>query len=105
NFLSDWCIFNDKYVVIWGESTDMKADARTEKEVMEVLNRFINAYQKRDLAGILKLFSPDPDVVFYGNGEDEKSLGLSGIREQAEHDWSQGATLSLEVKWFSVSSA
>lgn len=83
----------------------MKADAETEKEVMEALNGFIKAYEERNVKGILELFSPDPDVVFYGNGEDEKSLGLSGIREQAEHDWSQGAALSLKIAWSSVSSA
>ena len=83
----------------------MKADAKTEAEVMNVLKRFIKAYQNKDLASILKLFASDPDVVFYGNGEDEKSIGLEGIREQAEHDWSQSAAVSLEVKWSSVSSA
>ena len=83
----------------------MKADVKTEAEVMTTLNRFVKAYQDKDLAGILKLFAPDPDVVFYGNGEDEKSIGIVGIREQAEHDWSQSTAVSLEIKWSSVSSA
>jgi uncharacterized protein (TIGR02246 family) len=83
----------------------MKADAKTEEEVMTALDRFIKAYQDKDLAGILKLFAPDPDVVFYGNGEDEKSIGVEGIHEQAEHDWSQSAAVSLEIKWSSVSLA
>jgi len=83
----------------------MKTDVKTEAEVMTTLNRFIKAYQDKDLAGILKLFAPDPDVVFYGNGEDEKSIGIVGIREQAEHDWSQSSAVSLEIKWSSVSSA
>jgi len=83
----------------------MKADAKTETEVMDMLNRFIAAYQKKDLEGILRLFAPDADVVFYGNGEDEKSIGVAGIRDQAEHDWSQSASVSLGLKWSSVSSA
>lgn len=83
----------------------MKADDTTEVEVMATLGRFIKAYHDKDLAGILKLFAPDPDVVFYGNGEDEKSTGVAGIREQAEHDWSQSATVSLKIKWSSVSAA
>ena len=83
----------------------MKADAKTEAEVMSALGRFIKAYQDKDLGGILKLFAPDPDVTFYGNGEDEKSIGIAGIRDQAENDWSQSADVSLEVKWSSVSSA
>jgi ketosteroid isomerase-like protein len=83
----------------------MKADAKTEAEVMATLDRFIKAYHGKHLEGILRLFAPDRDVVFYGNGEDEKSLGIAGIRDQAEHDWSQSASVSLEVKWSSVSSA
>jgi len=83
----------------------MKADVKTEAEVMTTLNRFIKAYQDKDLAGILKLFAPDPDVVFYGNGEDEKSIGIAGIREQAEHDWSLPTSVSLEIKWSLVSAA
>ena len=83
----------------------MKADTKTEAEVMAVLNRFISAYHHKDLAGMLALFAPDRDVVFYGNGEDEKSIGIEGIREQAEHDWSQSAAISLKIKWSSVSLA
>ena len=83
----------------------MKADAQTETEVLKALDRFIKAYHDKDPAGILRLFAPDPDVVFYGNGEDEKSIGATGICEQAEHDWSQSAMISLKIKWSSVSSA
>lgn len=83
----------------------MKADAKTESEVMTKLDRFIKAYHDKDLDAMLTLFAPDPDVVFYGNGEDEKSIGVMGIREQAEHDWSQSASVSLEIQWSSVSSA
>ena len=83
----------------------MKADSETEADVMDVLGRFIRAYNDKDMDGILNLFAPDPDVVFYGNGKDEKSIGISGIREQAQHDWGQDASISLEVQWSSVSSA
>ena len=83
----------------------MKADDKTALEVMTALNGFLKAYHDKDLAGILKLFAPDPDVVFYGNGEDEKSVGVAWIREQAEHDWSQSAAVSLRTTWSSISSA
>lgn len=83
----------------------MKADSKTEADVMAVLGRFLKAYNEKNLDGILRLFASDPDVVFYGNGENEKSMGIDGIREQAEHDWSQSASVSLEIQWSSVSSA
>ncbi|OPY74595.1 MAG: hypothetical protein A4E63_00675 [Syntrophorhabdus sp. PtaU1.Bin050] len=83
----------------------MKADAKAEREIMDTLGAFTRAYRDRNLDRMLGLFAPDPDVVFYGNGEDEKSIGLSGIKEQAEHDWSQSAAVSLQTKWVSVSMA
>jgi ketosteroid isomerase-like protein len=83
----------------------MKADEKTEADVMSMLNRFIGAYGKKDIDSIEGLFAPDPDVIFYGNGEDEKSIGLTGIRGQAEQDWSGPAKVSLSVKWSSVSAA
>lgn len=81
----------------------MKADTKTETEVIAVLNKFISAYHDKDLPGILALFATDSDVIFYGNGEDEKSIGIEGIREQAEHDWAHDASIYLEVRWSSVS--
>lgn len=81
----------------------MKADTKTETEVIAVLNKFISAYHDKDLPSILALFATDSDVIFYGNGEDEKSIGIEGIREQAEHDWAHDASINLEVRWSSVS--
>ena len=50
----------------------MKADAKTEAEVMAVVNQVQEAFNKRDLNSIPVLFAPDPDLVFYGTGADEK---------------------------------
>lgn len=75
----------------------MKADSGVQKQMLWMSCRFIRAYNDKDMDGILNLFASDPDVVFYGNGKDEKSIGISGIREQAQHDWGQDASISLEV--------
>ncbi len=83
----------------------MKADAQTEAAVKAVMDGFAEYYAKRDLDGILALFAPDPDVVMYGTGADEKRVGLSEIKAQAERDWSQSDAASLTYEWTSVSSA
>ena len=46
----------------------MKADPKTEAEVMNVMNQSMEAFVKRDLDALLALYAPDPDVVVIGTG-------------------------------------
>jgi len=84
---------------------NMKADAKTEAAVMNVMNQLTEAYAKRDLDAVLALFAPDPDVVFIGTGGDEKRIGLTEIKAQFERDFAQSEALSMELGWSSVSAA
>jgi ketosteroid isomerase-like protein len=83
----------------------MKADATTETAVKAVLDKVTEGYAKRDLAVLLSAFAPDPDVVMYGTGTDEKRIGQAGIHAQAERDWSQTESASITYDWVSVSAA
>ena len=83
----------------------MKADARTEKAVMAVLNKLAECYATRDLDGLLAIFAPDSDNVMYGTGADEKRMGLQEIKAQAERDWAQTEASAITYTWTSVSSA
>lgn len=83
----------------------MKANAKTEAEVMAVMNQYNEAYARRDVDGILALFAPDPDVVIIGTGQDEKRMGLAEIRAQLERDFAQSEAASIEFGWHSVSRA
>jgi|RhiMetdeSRZDD1v2_1073273.scaffolds.fasta_scaffold3184473_1 ketosteroid isomerase-like protein len=83
----------------------MKADAKTEAAVKAVLNKVAEGYARRDMTLLRTAFAPDPDVVMYGTGADEKRLGLAEIQVQAERDWSQTETASVSYRWISVSAA
>ena len=83
----------------------MKADATTEAAVKAVLDKVADGYAKRDLALVLSAFAPDPDVVMYGTGADEKRIGLKEIQAQSERDWSQTEAASIKYEWTSVSAA
>ncbi len=83
----------------------MKADAKTEAEVMAVLNQLIEAYKKQDLDGILALYAPDPDVVTIGTGVDEKRIGLVEKRAQLERDFAQVEDISVQLDWYLISAA
>ena len=83
----------------------MKADVMTEAAVKAVLNKVAEGYAKRDMALLRSAFAPDPDVVMYGTGADEKRIGLAQIQAQAERDWSQAQAAGMEFRWTSISAA
>lgn len=83
----------------------MKADARTAGDVDGAIKRFADAYKARNLKNLMECFVPDPDVVLYGTGADEKRVGLEQVRAQVERDWAQTESIELSVAWKSISAA
>ena len=83
----------------------MKADIKTEAEVIASLQKLLDAFTNRDMDSALSLFAQDPDVVFDGTGGDEKCVGLAEIKAEFERAWSQSESASIEIKWSSVSAA
>lgn len=83
----------------------MKADAKTEAEVMAVLDNFSQALEKRELESFLALFATDFDVVFIGTGVDEKCVGMEEIKEHIKRNFSKSEGLSVQFGWHSVSTA
>jgi len=81
----------------------MKADAKTKAEVMAVLNKFLEANEKKNWDNLQALFAPDPDVVMIG--VHEKSVGMAEIKAFVKRSWSQTKTGSIEYGWTSVSTA
>jgi len=83
----------------------MKADAKTEAEVMSVLNKMCEGYSKRDLNGLVALFATDEDLVAIGSGEDEKCIGPARLKVQLERDFAQSESMSVNFEWLSISTA
>lgn len=83
----------------------MRADAQTETAVKSVLDAFAGKYARRDLDGLMSLFTPDADMVLYGTGADEKRMGLAEVRKQVQRDWSQSDATAITYSWTSVSAA
>jgi ketosteroid isomerase-like protein len=81
----------------------LKADSKTEIEVMAFMNRFNRAYRTRKIDDLMALFAPDPDVVLIGTGLDGRLVGRDKIRARAERDWAQSEASSFEYGWTSVS--
>ena len=50
----------------------MKADSKTESEVMDAVKQCFNAFAMKDLYAMMAFFAPDPDIVVIGTGGDER---------------------------------
>ena len=80
----------------------MKADQKTESEVLAVLNKLMEAYSKQEVDGDLKLYAPDPDVVTIDTGIDDKRIGLDERKAQLERDFSQIKDISIQLGWHTM---
>jgi len=83
----------------------LKADQKTQSEVLQSFKGMFEAYKKKDLQATLSFWAPDPDVVVVGTGEDEKGMGITYLTESLKRDWAQGEVQSIGVKNFSVSAS
>jgi ketosteroid isomerase-like protein len=77
----------------------------SETAVKSALDKVMEGYAERDMDVLLSAFAPDPDVVMYGTGADEKRIGPSGVQAQAERDWSQTESATITYEWMSISCA
>ena len=83
----------------------MKANSTTYQEVRSVLYEWAESYRQRDIKRLLAAVAPDPDVIMYGTGADEKRIGLAGIQTQAERDWSQTESAAFVLNEPAISAA
>lgn len=83
----------------------MQADAPTAAAVRLVLDKVAEGYATRNLDVLHSAFAPDPDVIMYGTGADEKRVGWTEIALQAQRDWSQTDSSAVRYGWMSVSTA
>jgi len=81
----------------------MKADLRTEAEVLHVLSRVVETASSGDIDGAIALFADDPDVFLLGSGVDEARTGHAKIREQIERDLTQSDAVSWILSPQSIS--
>ena len=83
----------------------MQANKATESAIMAVFDRFREAYELRDAKALMSVVAPDPDVVMFGTGADERRIGPAEILTQAERDWAQSEATSLDIGWHHISAA
>jgi ketosteroid isomerase-like protein len=83
----------------------MKANEKTEAAVKAALNRFMEAYEKRDIDALMGVLAADDDIFMFGTGPDEKRIGREEFRFQAERDWSQTEAIGFHFSDYHISAA
>jgi ketosteroid isomerase-like protein len=72
----------------------MKLTGSQEAEVIETMQQYGTAYQKKDLKALSALFSPG--ITGFGSGPDEVIADHAGFIRQMKRDISQATILSFE---------
>lgn len=81
------------------------APTAKETAILAVLHGFAAAYQGRDIDGMMAHFAPDPTLVFFGTGADEKRVGVDEIRAQIQRDFDQSERISITWGWYAITIA
>jgi len=81
----------------------MKADEKTEIDVVKTLNALMAAYRDRDIERVMGFFAPDSDVTALGTNLDQFVMGTERIREAYQDDFEAFDRLEMEVTHSQVS--
>ena len=84
----------------------MKADARTEAAVMDVLDKLSDACARRNLEEVVGLFAPDADdIVVVASEADQRWSGVKEVKAFFERLFSRPLAYSFSWDWHWVWSA
>ncbi len=83
----------------------MNADADTETAVLGMLSKWSGSFTKRDLGGVLGLFSRDADVSMFGSWDWEVAVGPDALRALYTRLFALDESISWEWKTHRVSSS
>ncbi|HEX2711852.1 MAG TPA: nuclear transport factor 2 family protein [Candidatus Acidoferrales bacterium] len=81
----------------------VKPDAKTEADVLAMLDEFNGAFARKDEQRIMALFATDPDIVFIGLEADETAIGPNALEILLKEIFSRRESYSWEWKRRSVS--
>ncbi len=97
-----WLVVFGILVLAAGRSHADVADPQTEKEIKELSETFLKAYEKKDLAELMNLFAPDKEVVVLDNSPSGRHVGLEEIKAAFEREFADTPKVTMKTDWMSV---
>ncbi|MEZ4494002.1 MAG: nuclear transport factor 2 family protein [Dehalococcoidia bacterium] len=83
----------------------MDGQAVAEAAAMAMPYKFAEAFARRDIAALVALFSPSPEVIYIGTGADERRFGIQQVRDQLQRDLDQADEILFRFDWVRAGSA
>ncbi len=68
------------------------------EKVLDILHRWMHAYERRDLNLLKQILSPSESHVSWGTGQDERYVGRSRMLNLVQRDFEQSEAAKLELK-------
>jgi len=78
-------------------------DDKIQKAVCNLLEKYSQAYQDKDIEGILELFVDSDDLVVIGTGDDEWVNGMNELKSGFERDMEQADDIHVKFRDISIS--
>ncbi|NMB79088.1 MAG: nuclear transport factor 2 family protein [Methanomicrobiales archaeon] len=66
------------------------------KEVLAVLDTYVQYYNEKNLSGVLTLFAKDTSG--FGTGKDEVITGYAGLKDQLKLDFNPSNTIRVKMR-------
>ena len=73
----------------------MEAIAEVKKEILKIIDKYVECYLNKDLNGLMSLFVSDPDFVAIGTGKEEWIKGCDQLKESFKRDFSEADDIKL----------
>lgn len=83
----------------------MRADEKVQIAVKDLMGKYVKAYRDKDVAGMIKLFVEDEDLVVIGTGEDEWIRGSKQLRKGFKRDMDQADDIEVTFRDVTISNA
>lgn len=89
--------------MLWGKN--MEADNKIEAEVMDMLDKYVKAYENKDIEAFMSLFIDDPNLVAIGTGKDEWVKGYKELKTGLKRDFSQAENIDIGLEKITISNS
>jgi ketosteroid isomerase-like protein len=81
----------------------MQSNAETKNEIMDVLEKYMEAYAEKNLDSLMDIVSQDENTIFVGTGHDEWANGPKEIKKGFQRDLSQADSIKIEFHKLPIS--